>query len=126
MTRKILIVDDDPLQRRMTALLIQKKIGLKTIDADGGSMALSILSDDIHRREIGLALVDFKMPEMDGIELLKIIKHKYPDIPVIILSGSKDADVATNAIKLGSSDFLNKPVNPQQLQASIHNALKTE
>lgn len=124
MTKKILIVEDDSLQRRMVGLLVQKNLGLGTVEADGGRTALSVLRDAPQRDEICLVIIDFKMPEMDGIELLEILKQQYPMLPVIMLTGSKDIKVAVEAMKMGAGDFLNKPVDPQRLQVSVLNALK--
>lgn len=124
MSRKILIVEDDPAQRRMIALILQKKLGLSSVEADGGRMALSILSDGPARNDICLAIIDLKMPEMNGIELLDLIQQQYPSLPVIMLTGSRDLDVAVEAMKLGASDFLNKPIDPERFQISIRNALK--
>ncbi len=124
MNRKILIVEDDASQRRMVALLVQKKLGFSVVEADGGRTALSILRDAPMRDDICLALIDFRMPEMDGLELLGIMKQQYPNLPVIMLTGSKDVKVAVDAMKAGAGDFLNKPVDPQRLQVSVQNALK--
>ncbi len=124
MTKKILIVEDEASQRRMIALLVQRKVHLDAIEADSGRTALSILQNSAERDNICLAIIDLKMPEMDGIELLEIIKQQRPDLPVIILTGSKDLDIAIKVMKLGASDFLNKPVDPERFQISIHNSLK--
>ncbi|PCJ96610.1 MAG: sigma-54-dependent Fis family transcriptional regulator [Zetaproteobacteria bacterium] len=124
MTRKILIVEDDPAQRRMISLLIHRKIGLGVVEADGGRMALSLLRDDVVRENICLVIIDLNMPNMGGIELLKLIRQQYPNLPIIILTGSKDLDVAVQVMKLGANDFLNKPINPQRFQVSVCNAMK--
>ncbi len=124
MSRKILIVEDEASQRRMIGLLVQRKLGLGAIEADGGRIALSILRDSPKRDDICLAIIDLNMPEMNGMELLELIKQQYPSLPVIILTGSKDLDIAVNVMKLGASDFLNKPVDPERFQVSVRNALK--
>lgn len=124
MSKKILIVEDDRSQRLMLALLIQKKLGMGVVEADSGRTALSILREGVQKDNIALAIIDFNMPEMDGIELLELIKQQYSDLPVIMLTGSKDVDIAVKVMKLGASDFLNKPVNYERLQISVHNTLK--
>lgn len=123
MSRKVLIVEDDRSQRRMVSMLVHKKLGLGAVEADGGPTALSILRGGA-RSDICLAIIDFNMPEMNGIELLGFIKQQYPNLPVIMLTGSKDVDIAVKAMKLGASDFLNKPIDPERFQISVHNALK--
>lgn len=124
MTRKILIVEDEASQRRMISLLVQKKLGLDSVEAEDGVMALSVLRDDIQQNDICLAIVDLHMPNMDGIELLEIVKQQYPNLPVVILTGSQDISVAVKAMKLGANDFLNKPITPERFEISVRNALK--
>ncbi|MGH1377957.1 MAG: sigma-54-dependent transcriptional regulator [Alphaproteobacteria bacterium] len=124
MNRKILIVEDEASQRRMIALLVQRHLKMDAIESDSGREALSILNDKTHLNDICLVVIDFNMPGMNGLELLNIIKHKYKNLPVIMLTGSKDIEVAVQAMKSGASDFLNKPVNPKKFEVCVRNSLK--
>lgn len=124
MGKKILIVEDEPTQRRMLALLAQKRLGLGAIEADDGEMALSILRNGLRKDDICLAIVDFQMPKMDGLELLEVMQQQFRHLPVIMLTGSKDISIAVKAMKLGACDFLNKPIDAERFQVSAQNALK--
>lgn len=79
---KVLIVEDDNLQREMISLLLKNKLEINTVTASSGRQALNILSED-EGRTIHLVLADHLMPEMDGLELLQIITQQYPTLPVV-------------------------------------------
>lgn len=124
MTQKILVVEDDALQRAMIVQLLEKKLGHTTLEADGGRAALALLMTEAGKT-VKLILADHMMPEMDGLELLQILSEQYPHIPVVMLTGSKDIHVAVKAMQLGAKDFLTKPPEIERLQVSLQNALKT-
>ncbi|MEI7668471.1 MAG: sigma-54 dependent transcriptional regulator [Pseudomonadota bacterium] len=122
MTRTILVVEDDAAQRLATKNVLTK-CGYKTIEAGSGEEALYLLNSN-KIDDIDLVLLDLFMPEMDGREVLKKIHQLYPTIPVIILTISSEIDDAVDLIRLGASDFINKPVSPSRLKLSIEQHLK--
>ncbi|GAI46014.1 unnamed protein product, partial [marine sediment metagenome] len=71
-----------------------------------------------------LALVDLRMPCMDGIEVLENIKKRKPQIPVIIYTGYGSITTAVEAMRKGAVDYLNKPFSPDELKSSIRKALE--
>lgn len=83
--------------------------------AQNGFEALDVL----HRTQVDAALVDLKMPQMDGMELLERMRADYPSVRVVILTGHGGVKDAVHAIKLGAVDFLQKPFEPENLQAHI-------
>ncbi len=123
MSIKILLIDDDKMQRKMIRGLLENKLGYQIVEADGGKTGLDIVKQD-QNKEIRLVILDIYMPDMDGMEVLGIMSQQYPDLPVIMLTGSSDINVVVQAMQLGASDFLNKPPEPGRLQVSIKNALK--
>lgn len=123
MVKPILLVEDDASQRFMVETLIKRKLGFDCIQAENGLVALNRLQED-GGRDIRLVILDLKMPEMGGMEALGIIRQKYPDLPVIMLSGSRDEEEVTAALKLGAVDFLNKPFEGERLKVTVENALK--
>jgi len=123
MTETILIVEDEPVQRKMIGSLLSKKLGYSVMETQNGKDALArIQSSNIG--EISAVLLDIQMPEMDGFEALKAIRKYRPDLPVIMLTGSDDTNIAVKAIKEGASDFIVKPPNPAQLDVAIKNAIR--
>lgn len=123
MSANILIVEDDFSQSDLIRRLLKRKLGYTSISAANGQEALNIIgSDDIG--DIKLVIMDLKMPVMDGMEALEIMRVKYPNLPVIMLSGSRDLEDAKRAVELGAIDFLNKPFDGERLKVTVQNALK--
>ncbi len=102
---KILIVDDEPKQRELIAGFLSKK-GYQVSTADSGESAL----EQYHNFFSSLALLDIKMPGMNGIELLIKLKEINPFIQVIMLTAFGSVDTAVEAMKAGAFDYLTKPV----------------
>ena len=122
MSGNILIIEDEEIQQMMISSLLNK-LGYQTVQAFSGKQAFSVLEKK-NRDWVDLALLDLQMPEMDGLEVLEILKQKYPDLPVIMLTGSVDVQDVVNAMRLGATDFINKPPDREHLDISIKNAIK--
>lgn len=123
MDRSILIVEDDALQREMLQNMLRTKLGFGSYLAEHGRAALSLIERD-EKRTIKLAIIDVEMPVMDGFETLKILQQKSPSLPVIMLTGRKDAQSATRAMKLGAVDYISKPYEPERMLTTIRNAIR--
>lgn len=117
---KLLVVDDEPHIREA----IRKGLTLigeyEVMIAENGREAI----DQLERRFFDLVLTDLKMPEMDGIELLKMIKGIRPEIPVIVMTGYGSIEVAVEAMKIGANDFITKPIDLNDLHLHITKAQK--
>lgn len=123
MDKKILIVEDEPLQRQMLETLITRKLEFKSITAHNGRDALDVLKNKAEN-SIALIIMDLNMPIMSGQEALPLIVQSYPHIPVIVLTGSTDIKDAVNAMKAGATDFLAKPYEGDRMVTTIKNAMK--
>lgn len=123
MTETILIVEDDPMQRQMLSTLLRRKMDYCSRTAGNGREALNLLDEDT-AKTIKLIILDLVMPIMDGIETLEIIKQKYPEIPVIMLTGNKDVEYVVKAMKLGATDFVTKPYEADRMIITVNNVLK--
>jgi len=113
----VLIVDDEAgflrvIQKRMN------KRGLDVTAANSGSEAIGIL----RKRDFDVAIVDLKMEDMDGIEVLKIFKKMVPSLPVIMLTGHGSGEAAREGIRQGAYDYLTKPCDLNELIAKIKEA----
>ena len=109
MSTHILVVEDDPSQRKMLSLLIKRKLEMVPVEAKNGLNALALLRKDT-LQTIKLIILDINMPEMNGLEFLDIVTQQYPDLPVIMLTGTDDMNTAIKAMKMGAYDFLRKPL----------------
>lgn len=111
----LLLVDD---KQAISASLkrIFRKAPYEIHTAENGRMALKILQ----RNHINAALVDLKMPEMDGLELLEQINNQWPWIKVVMLTGVGGVKEAVKAIQMGAVDFLQKPFEPEAIEARVN------
>lgn len=117
---KFIIVDDDEVIRdSLCGFLTMKDLSCRV--ASNGKEALKLIENEM----VDVAISDINMPYMNGIELLKIIRSKYPEIKVILLSGYADEENAINAENLGVYSFLSKSLDMFKL-VKIINRLEQE
>ncbi len=122
MGKTVLIVDDDPTQRRILQAVIEKS-GFSTQQAvDGDSALESVFSEQARR--IDLILLDMVMPGRDGMDVLRELTAKKPELPVIVLTGTGSIDAVVAAMQAGARDFLVKPAAPERIIVSLRNALE--
>ncbi len=100
----ILVVDDEKTIRDGCNRVLSTR-GYTVTGAENGQVALDILQ----KQPVDVILLDLKMPVMDGETLLEILKERYADIPVIIITGHGTVDTAVNCMKKGAYDFITKP-----------------
>lgn len=117
----ILIIEDNEDLCQTLADVLRKE-GNKVRTAFTGEHGLSILDKDI----IDLVLLDIKLPDLNGINILKDIKDKDPDILVIMITATTDARPAVDAMKMGAYDYLMKPFELDQLKLVVAKALETQ
>ncbi len=123
MAQRVLIVDDDPAQRRILEEVI-KRFGYETKSAGSGEQALSILQSD--GPSISLVLLDLVMPGVSGMEVLSKLKEMSDAPPVIVQTAHGSVDSAIGAMREGATDFVIKPVSPERLEITIKSALRIE
>ena len=119
---KVLIIDDEPIIRKGLKNIINWKnyeceVCGEAVDGHEGSELIQKYLPDI-------IITDIKMPEIDGLSMIREIKSKVPDSKIIILTGYRDFDYVHEALKLGAFDFLLKPSKIEELTAVIAKAVK--
>ena len=119
---KILVVDDEgPLREMLQRGLSQ--IGEYSVEtAQNGQEAIEKIEKDI----FDLVLTDLKMPEMDGLELLKMIKGTRPEIMVILMTAYGSVESAVEAMKVGANDYITKPIDFNELLIHVSKAQKED
>ena len=115
---KILVIDDEDIVRTSCSRTLRPE-GFEVSLAKNGVEGLKMASEDA----FDLVLTDLKMPDMDGIEVLRSIKEKWPKTEVIIVTGYQTVDTAVKAIKLGAYDYIEKPFTPDALISAVTEAL---
>jgi two-component system response regulator AtoC len=117
---RILILEDEKLLR-MTMRKRLEDEGYRVFEAPNGQTALDLIRDD----EPDLLLLDYKLPDMTGIDVLRQVREMHLDTSAILLTAYSSIGTAVEAMKLGAHDYLDKPVDYDELLATIAKALET-
>ncbi len=117
----LLIVDDDEVMQHTLSDVLRKK-GYETFSVSTGNEALSIIRKNI----IDLVLLDMRLPDVDGIEVLKKIKEIDTEILVIMMTAYSDVQTAVSAMKSGAYHYINKPFELEELKLLIEKGLETK
>lgn len=115
----ILIVDDDMIVRESMGNWLEEE-GYTVDTSEDGLSGL----EKIKTKNYDLAVVDIKMPGMDGIELLKLSKEMFPDLPILVMTAYASVDTAVQAMKDGAFDYIVKPFDPENVSHIIKRAVK--
>jgi two-component system response regulator AtoC len=115
----VLVVDDEPLIRWSLAERLRSE-GYQVVEAETGAQALEKIHDGVD-----LALLDYKLPDVDGVTVLRKIKEFDQDILVILLTAYASVETAVEAMKIGAYHFANKPFNLDEVAAIVQKALET-
>src|SRR5689334_15344179 len=113
-----LIVDDEPRLRQVMAHLMRSD-GFQCVEAANGLEAMMLLETT----PAILVLSDLRMPKMDGMELLRAIRARFPDIAVVMITAVADLEMAVNCLSLGAADYVVKPYQGEDVRARVSQAL---
>ncbi|MFZ1977947.1 MAG: response regulator [Bacteroidota bacterium] len=115
---RILVVDDEEALRIVLSAELEGE-GYQVSNAADGQEAINILK----KQEFDLILLDIKMPNVDGFEVLKYVKERLPKTKVIMLTGFADLKNAIESKKLGAEDFISKPYDLVDLLTTVERVL---
>ena len=116
---QILVVDDEPGVRAVVARLLERDGHIVT-SAAGTEAALGILGQ---AHDIALVVTDLHMPGRDGLDLLRELRARFPDVAAVMVTGDDDVATAVESLKQGARDYLTKPLNAQEVRARVAKAL---
>ena len=115
---KILVVDDENDVRDIIRLQLEQK-GFNVLEAVDGENAINILQSGDNLVNVGLILCDIRMPKVNGVETIEFLKNEAPGIPIVVITGYPDTELATGLLKKGVKDYLVKPVEKEKLLAVV-------
>jgi len=118
---QVLIIDDHDSMREGLELLLRRR-GHKTISASGGAMGLELLEES----GADLVITDLKMTKVDGVEVLRRVKERAPDIDVLVITGYGTIEKAVEAMKLGAADFITKPFSSEEFAVKVDRLLSDQ
>jgi DNA-binding NtrC family response regulator len=110
----VLVVDDDPIVLASCRRILEAE-GIALETAASVAEALEAMA----RRSFGLLIVDLKMPERDGLQLLALVRESGAPVPVIVMSGYPTSDAVQSSLESGAFAFIPKPFTPEELLASV-------
>ena len=116
----VLVVDDEKAIRDSLRMVLEYE-GYRVLEAASGDEALAAA----RRSSPHAILLDIKMPEMDGLEVLGSLRERGYEMPVIVVTGHGDIDTAIEATKKGAFDFFEKPLQRDRVLLSLRNALES-
>jgi NADH:ubiquinone oxidoreductase subunit E/CheY-like chemotaxis protein len=117
----LLLEDEDSVAKGLQMILEEE--GYRAVDlAMSGRGAL----DTFHRKEVDLLIADLRLPDIDGLEVIKQVKHDRPDTSVIVITGYSTVDSAVTAMRLGVTDYLSKPFSEDEFVSAVKGALVTK
>ena len=114
-----LIVDDEPRLRQVLVHLMRND-GFTCLEAGNGEEAL----EHLQRTPISLVMSDLRMPKMDGLELLRRVRGRWPDTAVVMITAVADVEVAVSCLAIGAMDYLTKPFHLEEVRARVAQALE--
>jgi DNA-binding NtrC family response regulator len=117
---RILVVDDDVIVIKSCRRILEAE-GFEVSAVPSADSAL----EAIKHSDFDLMLVDVKMPQRDGMYLMREIKKSWPEIPVIVMSGYPTPETISDVLKLGATLFIPKPFRPDELMKSVRQVLKS-
>jgi DNA-binding NtrC family response regulator len=117
--KNVLVIDDEPIVLDSCRRILKQE-GFDVNGAFNGREGLKKIEEDRY----DAVLVDWKLPEIDGMEVLRIIKKNHPEVIVVMITGYPSVESAVKAMKLGVSDYVSKPFTPDELKETIIKAIE--
>jgi len=119
MNVRVLVVDDHPAFRRALTSALRMVQGVEVAGEAGGGRAACRQAEEL---DVDLVLMDLSMPDLSGIDAMREIHRKKPDLPVVILTAHADPGVEREALDAGASGFLAKGIGLEELLVVLHEA----
>ncbi len=117
--KKVLIVDDEEGIRESLKLILGDFYEM--ILTEDGQQCLDCLAN---AKDIGVVLLDIKMPKVHGLDILKEVKEKHPNVKVVMITGYRSVETAAEATRLGASGYIVKPFKSDEILATVRKNLE--
>lgn len=120
---RVLVVDDEEQIRKVVSIGL-KKAGFDVEEAEDGGKAIEVLNTGENPMMVDVIICDIRMPKINGTEAIAYFRTQYPSVPVIVLTGYPDVQLATSLLKSGVVEYLTKPVDRDKLVAAVKTAME--
>ncbi|WP_447600238.1 response regulator [Nitrospira sp. Nam80] len=120
---RILVADDEPAIRAVVRRMLEKN-GYDVVEAEDGEAAIEGINTGENRLMVDAVICDIRMPKMNGLDAIAYFRRAYPHVPLIVLTGYPDTEMAVSCMRGGVMDYLVKPVDGKQLKAAVEKAME--
>ncbi|MDH5427817.1 MAG: response regulator [Nitrospirota bacterium] len=120
---RVLIVDDEPDVRKVVKMTLNKA-GYDVIEAEDGEKAIAAIKEGENPLLLDVIISDIRMPKVNGVEAINYFQQQWPTVPLIVLTGFPDMEMATGFLRQGIVDYLVKPVEKEKLLAAVSKAIE--
>ena len=118
---RVLVVEDNEQLRRLYVRVLSSE-GFVVVAAEGGAKGVELLA----RQDFNVVLTDLSMPGLDGMSLLRLVRERDLDVPVVLVTGFPDVRSAADAVRYGACQYLTKPVDLAQLLEVLRRAANSD
>ena len=115
---KILIIEDDVEVREIFKLQLERA-NYNIIEVSNGQEGIDLIKKESNLKQIGLIITDIRMPKVNGVEAIDYIKANAPSIPIMVVTGYPDAELAVDLLQKGVKDYVVKPVEKEKLLSKV-------
>ena len=120
---RILVVDDElPIRTVLRRML--EKAGYQVVEADNGETAIEAINAGENPLMLDAVICDIRMPKINGLDAIAYFRRMYPRVPLIVLTGYPDAEIAIACLRHGVVDYLVKPVDGKRLIVAVEKAME--
>ena len=116
---RVLLIDDDAEVRRIVHLALTKD-GYDVVEATDGAEAIEAIRTGDNPLLTDVIICDVRMPQVNGIEAVAFFREQFPSVPIIVLTGYPDTNLATSFLKQGVMEYLVKPIEKEKLIATVN------
>jgi two-component system chemotaxis response regulator CheY len=122
---KILIIDDEEDVREVLRIHLESA-NYNVIEAKNGEEGITLMKSGANLLQVGLIICDIRMPKVNGVEVIDFLKENAPSIPIMVVTGYPDSELAVSLLKKGVKDYLVKPLEKEKLLAKVKETLSAE
>jgi DNA-binding NtrC family response regulator len=120
---RILVIDDEPSVRTVVRMTLEKA-GYDVLEAEDGEQAIEAINTGENRLVVDAVICDIRMPKINGIEAIDYFQREYPHVPLVILTGYPETEMAVSFLRKGVADYLVKPVDAERLRNAVEKAME--
>lgn len=119
---RVLVIDDEAEVRKIVRLALEKN-GYDVVEAEDGEKAIETIRSGDNPLLTDVIICDVRMPKINGVEAVAFFREQFPSVPIIVLTGYPDMQLATSFIKQGVMEYLVKPVEKEKLVETVDKAM---